>query len=67
VIVGDEREVRMKWMQDSLSIAFVLEGPPLPPAPAHPKQLAAIPQGAQIEEGEGRTSAPNNPIRACLL
>lgn len=27
------KEARMKWMQAVLSIAFVISGPPLPPAP----------------------------------
>jgi hypothetical protein len=30
---GVARDERMKWMQASRSMIFVLSGPPLPPAP----------------------------------
>lgn len=33
VIEGRERDARMKEMQESRSMDFVREGPPLPPAP----------------------------------
>jgi hypothetical protein len=42
VIKGVEREARMKWIQESLSMAFVREGPPLPPAPVLQPSLAII-------------------------
>ncbi len=71
MIAGEETEARMKWMHASLSIAFVREGPPLPPAPVFETRLAINSTTREWDEGKfmavRRTGAPDNPLRLSLL